>query len=68
MLKSTWTVSLLTTVANRDLPPGPTKVPISTLLSLMYPEMGDRTEVYPKAISAWVKLASLICTSAIALS
>ena len=45
MLKSTRTVSLLTMVASSDLPPGPTSVPISTLRSLMYPEIGERTVV-----------------------
>lgn len=35
MLKSTRTVSLLTTVASSDLPLGPTSVPMSTLRSEM---------------------------------
>ena len=33
MLKSILTVSLFTTVASRDLDPGPTRVPMSTLRS-----------------------------------
>ena len=45
MLKSTSTVSLLTIVANSDLPPLPTKVPKSTCRSLIWPEMGERTMV-----------------------
>ncbi len=45
MLKSTSTVSLFTTVAKSDFPPGPTSVPKSTLRSLMCPDNGERTNV-----------------------
>ena len=45
MLKSTRTVSLLTTVASSDLPLGPTSVPISTLRSEIYPDNGELTVV-----------------------
>ena len=45
MLKSTRTVSLLTTVASSDLPFGPTSVPMSALRSEIYPAMGDLTLV-----------------------
>ena len=67
MLKSTNTVSLFTMVARSDLPPVPTNVPRSTSLSLMLPEMGERTMVYPSSCSAWKRSASLIATDATAL-
>ena len=68
MLKSTSTVSLLTIVANKDFPPGPTNVPKSTLRSLICPDRGERTIVYPNSNSACAKSASLMATAAVELS
>ena len=68
MLKSTRTVSLFTIVASKDLPPGPTNVPKSTFLSLICPDSGERTNVYPNSNSAWSKSAWLIATEASAVS
>lgn len=54
--------------SQQGLAPGPTNVPKSTFLSLICPDSGERTNVYPNSNSAWSKSAWLIATEASAVS